>query len=76
MLIIKFVFSNLLNNVSEGIEISYNSAGVLAHLVSDGVEAWANVKTSRDYVMSQIINVIVLKVYNLIFLKFYKFLGE
>lgn len=47
----------MLDNVSEGIEISYNSAGVLAHLVSDGIVAWEKVDISRDYVMNEIIRV-------------------
>uniref|UniRef100_A0A915MH29 Uncharacterized protein n=1 Tax=Meloidogyne javanica TaxID=6303 RepID=A0A915MH29_MELJA len=35
------IFCHLLDNLTESIEISYNSAGVLAHLVSDGDERWA-----------------------------------
>uniref|UniRef100_A0A914CRH3 Uncharacterized protein n=1 Tax=Acrobeloides nanus TaxID=290746 RepID=A0A914CRH3_9BILA len=50
------IFSSLLRNISDGIEISYNSAGVLAHLVSDGDEAWkSQVNISRDKVMKEII---------------------
>uniref|UniRef100_A0A1I8B440 Atx10homo_assoc domain-containing protein n=1 Tax=Meloidogyne hapla TaxID=6305 RepID=A0A1I8B440_MELHA len=35
------IFCHLLDNLTESIEISYNSAGVLAHLVSDGDDRWA-----------------------------------
>lgn len=41
----------------DGIEISYNSAGVLAHMVSDGDAAWKSVSVSRDVVMQKIIRV-------------------
>ncbi|CAN7992782.1 unnamed protein product [Ixodes hexagonus] len=34
------VFSDLLDSTSDGIEVSYNAAGILAHLVSDGAEQW------------------------------------
>ena len=29
-------FANLLDSVKDGIEVSYNAAGVLAHMASDG----------------------------------------
>lgn len=41
----------------DGIEISYNSAGVLAHMVSDGEAAWSKVSVSRAFVMDKIIKV-------------------
>ncbi|XP_053995364.1 protein zer-1 homolog [Hylaeus anthracinus] len=34
------LFENLLHSESEDIEIPYNAAGILAHIASDGVEAW------------------------------------
>ncbi|XP_013781312.1 protein zer-1 homolog [Limulus polyphemus] len=34
------VFCNLLDSTSDGIEVSYNAAGILSHIASDGVEAW------------------------------------
>ncbi|XP_070531887.1 LOW QUALITY PROTEIN: protein zer-1 homolog [Ptychodera flava] len=34
------VFSDLLDNHSDGIEVSYNAAGVLSHIASDGIEVW------------------------------------
>lgn len=33
-------FIQLLDSQSDGIEVSYNSAGILAHIASDGEEAW------------------------------------
>jgi len=34
------VFYNLLDSKQDNIEVSYNAAGVLAHILSDGPEAW------------------------------------
>ncbi|XP_076359935.1 protein zer-1 homolog isoform X1 [Tachypleus tridentatus] len=34
------MFCNLLDSTSDGIEVSYNAAGILSHIASDGVEAW------------------------------------
>ncbi|XP_055335610.1 protein zer-1 homolog [Paramacrobiotus metropolitanus] len=34
------VFSNLLDSTSDGIEVSYNACGVLAHICSDGPTVW------------------------------------
>ncbi|GMT19078.1 hypothetical protein PFISCL1PPCAC_10375, partial [Pristionchus fissidentatus] len=48
------IFTTLLTLVDDSIEISYNSAGVLAHLVSDGEEAWSGVTTKRSEVMEAI----------------------
>jgi len=42
------VFCELLKNLSDGIEISYNSAGVLSHMLSDGPSAWRAVDPSRE----------------------------
>ncbi|KRZ16873.1 Zyg eleven-related protein 1 [Trichinella zimbabwensis] len=52
------VFLNLLRYSNEGIEISYNSAGVLAHLLSDGPEKWSVEGTSQEYVSQEIIKVV------------------
>uniref|UniRef100_A0A915BJH5 Zyg eleven-related protein 1 n=1 Tax=Parascaris univalens TaxID=6257 RepID=A0A915BJH5_PARUN len=49
------IFCALLSMLVDGIEISYNSAGVLAHMVSDGDAAWKSVSVSRDVVMQKII---------------------
>lgn len=48
------IFTTLLTLVDDSIEISYNSAGVLAHLVSDGEEAWKVVNIKREDVMQAI----------------------
>lgn len=34
-------FRQLLSQANDGIEIAYNSAGVLVHIMSDGVSAWS-----------------------------------
>ncbi|XP_022084293.1 protein zer-1 homolog [Acanthaster planci] len=34
------VFMELLENFSDGIEVSYNAAGTLSHIAADGPEAW------------------------------------
>ncbi|KAL1232239.1 Zyg eleven-related protein [Trichinella spiralis] len=52
------VFLDLLRYSNEGIEISYNSAGVLAHLLSDGPEKWSVEGTSQEYVSQEIIKVV------------------
>lgn len=36
--IIRFI--RLLDSTSDGIEVSYNSAGILAHIASDGTANW------------------------------------
>ena len=44
-------FIGLLDSQSDGIEVSYNSAGILAHIASDGAEVWnrnLNQKCDRD----------------------------
>lgn len=51
------ILRGLLASLADGIEISYNSAGVLAHLVSDGEEAWKVVNMCRDNIMADIIKV-------------------
>lgn len=40
--------------MSDSIEISYFSAGVLAHLVSDGVERWTLERIPRDAVLREL----------------------
>ncbi|KAK6195403.1 hypothetical protein SNE40_000841 [Patella caerulea] len=48
------VFSDLLDSTSDGIEVSYNAAGVLAHLASDGPDRWCKDKPSREDVLSRL----------------------
>ncbi|TMW51865.1 hypothetical protein DOY81_003061 [Sarcophaga bullata] len=52
------VFAELLSSESDGIEVSYNAAGVLAHIASDGAEAWTIKEPSRDDVLVSMVNAI------------------
>uniref|UniRef100_A0A0K8UXI1 Protein zer-1 homolog n=1 Tax=Bactrocera latifrons TaxID=174628 RepID=A0A0K8UXI1_BACLA len=52
------VFRNLLVSASDGIEVSYNAAGVLAHIASDGPEAWTIPSPSRDSVLIHLVEAI------------------
>ncbi|XP_054275660.1 protein zer-1 homolog [Macrosteles quadrilineatus] len=49
------VFSELVNSVSDGIEVSYNAAGVLSHLASDGEAAWRKGCPDREVVLSNMV---------------------
>ncbi|KAL1396531.1 hypothetical protein pipiens_002654 [Culex pipiens pipiens] len=51
-------FANLLDSSSDGIEVSYNAAGVLAHIASDGETAWAISKPTRDRVLIRMVEAI------------------
>ncbi|XP_050360473.1 protein zer-1 homolog isoform X1 [Nymphalis io] len=48
------VFYDLLDSSSDGIEVSYNAAGVLAHMASDGPDAWTVDEPARDAVLERI----------------------
>ncbi|XP_026329372.1 protein zer-1 homolog [Hyposmocoma kahamanoa] len=48
------VFYDLLDSSSDGIEVSYNAAGVLAHMASDGPEAWTVDEPARDAVLQRV----------------------
>ncbi|TKR67495.1 hypothetical protein L596_023643 [Steinernema carpocapsae] len=53
------IFCSLLNILVDGIEISYNSAGVLSHMVGDGDEIWTERVTMKRFeVMEKIQNAI------------------
>ncbi|KAL5290314.1 ZER1 family protein [Megaselia abdita] len=52
------VFSDLLDSISDGIEVSYNAAGVLAHIASDGSRAWQIEAPSREEVLQRMVNAI------------------
>lgn len=52
------VFTNLIRNVRESIEVPYNAVGILAHIASDGVEAWTIEKPSRDVVLELMVEAI------------------
>jgi Zyg-11 family protein len=47
------VFTDLLSSNSDGIEVSYNAAGVLAHIASDGPGAWTIQHPSRQEVLDK-----------------------
>jgi len=51
-------FARLLNSTLDGIEVSYNAAGVLAHLVSDGSEAWTILQPTREEVVDKMVGAI------------------
>ena len=44
-------FSDLLSSTSDGIEVSYNACGVLAHVMADGPEVWTVSDPLRSTVM-------------------------
>lgn len=48
-------FSFLLDSNSDGIEVSYNAASVLAHLASDGEEAWTFDHPPRKEVLARMV---------------------
>ncbi|XP_053676518.1 protein zer-1 homolog [Anopheles nili] len=51
-------FSDLLDSSSDGIEVSYNAAGVLAHIASDGLNAWTISKPARHNVLMRMVEAI------------------
>lgn len=51
-------FANLLDSSSDGIEVSYNAAGVLAHIASDGESAWTISKPTREKVLVRMVEAI------------------
>lgn len=52
------VFSELLFSNSDGIEVSYNAAGVLAHIASDGPDIWTITTPSREDVLNRMYSAI------------------
>ncbi|XP_076288194.1 protein zer-1 homolog isoform X2 [Lasioglossum baleicum] len=52
------LFASLLHTDCEVIEISYNAAGILAHIASDGIEAWTVTSPSRDEVLELMVQAI------------------
>ncbi|XP_012262910.2 protein zer-1 homolog [Athalia rosae] len=49
------VFADMLSSDSEGIELSYNAAGILAHLASDGENAWVIERPARTAVLARMV---------------------
>ncbi|KAK9886782.1 hypothetical protein WA026_018435 [Henosepilachna vigintioctopunctata] len=52
------VFSDLLDSRSDGIEVSYNAAGVISHIASDGPEVWRVTNPSRSNVLYKMVTAI------------------
>lgn len=52
------VFSRLLDSRSDGIEVSYNAAGVISHIASDGPQVWTVTEPSRDDVLGKMVSAI------------------
>jgi len=46
-------FSFLLDSQRDGIEVSYNAAGVISHLACDGPESWHIEEPERDFVLKR-----------------------
>ena len=46
-----FLYSDFLESTKDGIEVSYNASGVLAHMLSDGVQAWKVPEPTREEVI-------------------------
>ena len=51
-------FAMLLDSSLDGIEVSYNAAGVLAHMASDGPETWNIEEPTREDVLSRMVKAI------------------
>ena len=51
-------FAILLDSNMDGIEVSYNAAGVLAHMISDGPEAWTIEEPKRQSVLERMVRAI------------------
>merc|ERR1712210_163673 len=51
-------FLMLVDSTSDGIETSYNAAGVLAHMASDGPEAWTVRQPERSFVLDRMVRAI------------------
>ena len=51
-------FSFLLDSHTDGIEVSYNAAGVLSHMASDGAEAWTITCPARDHVLERLVRAV------------------
>ncbi|XP_071445512.1 protein zer-1 homolog [Hetaerina americana] len=52
------VFSDLLDSCSDGIEVSYNAAGVLSHMASDGPGVWSINSPRREDVLRRMVSAI------------------
>ncbi|XP_076034318.1 protein zer-1 homolog [Oratosquilla oratoria] len=48
-------FADLLDSPSDGIEVSYNAAGVLSHIASDGHHTWTIESPTREEVLERMV---------------------
>ena len=48
-------FSDLLDSERHGLEVSYNAAGILSHMTSDGEEQWTLSAVSREECMCMMV---------------------
>lgn len=53
-----FIFRDFLESTKDGIEVSYNAAGVLSHMLSDGEEEWKIDSPARSEVIRRIVQAI------------------
>ena len=51
-------FALLLDSSLDGIEVSYNAAGVLAHMAADGPDAWTIEEPTREDVLERMVKAI------------------
>ena len=51
-------FSFLLDSGRDGIEVSYNAAGVLSHIASDGLAAWTVEAPDREHVLERLVRAV------------------
>ncbi|KAL1501347.1 hypothetical protein ABEB36_006682 [Hypothenemus hampei] len=52
------VFSDLLESRCDGIEVSYNAAGVISHIASDGPDVWTVEEPSRQGTLNKMVQAI------------------
>ena len=55
-------FSFLLDSGRDGIEVSYNAAGVLAHIASDGPEVWTMMMMMMMMIMMMMMMMIMIMI--------------
>ena len=53
------IFADLLSSPNDGIEVSYNAAGVLAHIASDGEHVWTISEPNRDAILQKMTSAIL-----------------
>ncbi|XP_065219359.1 protein zer-1 homolog [Planococcus citri] len=51
-------FYDLVDSLADGIEVSYNAAGVISHIASDGEENWTDTNIRRTEVLNKMVSCI------------------